>query len=377
MEEHHQNAQHTVEGGDLTVQIINGTQTEINEKSESNQDNLACDQTDGLIEDVISVGLAVNDVYDEVVEVRKDSTSPRFKIKRVGAAVIGLLLAVVTLGASVGIISDVSLQHIKKASPMLFSVTSTQSLVTNLLPVETLLCLTSQSMSRNIFEGVSDENTTQEDGINLDLVSPFTMMVIGPTGSGKTQFTSRLMSDANNLCSHPPIEIIYCYGIWQPYYDSFKLFDIPVKFHKGLISSDDLPTDGRPRWIVIDDLMRMGNKDDTQLLTDLFTRESHHRNMSIIYLTQNHFEKGTRTISINSHYLVLFKNPRDASTVASLAQQIFPGNGGFLKESYKMATQSPYSYLMLNMRQETDEQLRVLGRYREGDDESTDVYVAV
>jgi len=44
-------------------------------------------------------------------------------------------------------------------------------------------------------------------------------------------------------------------------------------------------------------------------VTDLFTKGSHHRNISEIYIVQNLFNKRKehRTISLNSHYIVVFK----------------------------------------------------------------------
>ena len=35
--------------------------------------------------------------------------------------------------------------------------------------------------------------------------------------------------------------------------------------------------------------------------------------------------KQTRTLSLNSHWIVLFKNTRDATQVAHLARQMYPG----------------------------------------------------
>ena len=57
--------------------------------------------------------------------------------------------------------------------------------------------------------------------------------------------------------------------------------------------------------IVVDDHM----SDVNQLVGDIFTKISHHRNISVLHLTQNVFDKNkyARTISLNSHYLVLFK----------------------------------------------------------------------
>jgi len=42
---------------------------------------------------------------------------------------------------------------------------------------------------------------------------------------------------------------------------------------------------------------------------ELFTRASHHRNISVILITQNLFHQGRycRDISLNAHYLVVFK----------------------------------------------------------------------
>ena len=60
---------------------------------------------------------------------------------------------------------------------------------------------------------------------------------------------------------------------------------------------------------VFDDQMIDASKD--KRIVKLFTRGSHHCNLSVIYIAQNLFHrgKGSRSISLNSHYLVLFKNP--------------------------------------------------------------------
>jgi len=79
--------------------------------------------------------------------------------------------------------------------------------------------------------------------------------------------------------------------------------------------------DGRePTMIVVDDHM----SDVNQLVADIFTKISHHRNISMLYLSQNLFDKNkyARTISLNAHYLVLFKNCRDAGQFAIFARQI-------------------------------------------------------
>ena len=85
-----------------------------------------------------------------------------------------------------------------------------------------------------------------------------------------------------------------------------------------------------------------------QLVANIFTKISYHRNISILHLTQTLFDKNkyARTISLNAHYLVLFKNPRDASQFATLARQMYPSSWKFAIEAYKDATSVPYGYLL-------------------------------
>ena len=53
---------------------------------------------------------------------------------------------------------------------------------------------------------------------------------------------------------------------------------------------------------------------------------------AVICIVQNLFHqgKGNRSISLNSHYLVLFKNPRDKLQILTLAKQMYPGQTDFL-----------------------------------------------
>ena len=75
---------------------------------------------------------------------------------------------------------------------------------------------------------------------------------------------------------------------------------------------------------MLDDLMDEGSGDKNIL--DLFTKHSHHRNITVIYLCQDMFPMGkyAKSISRNAHYVVAFKNPRDQLGVRNLLLQSFP-----------------------------------------------------
>jgi len=96
-------------------------------------------------------------------------------------------------------------------------------------------------------------------------------------------------------------------------------------------------------------------------VANLFTKGSHHRNLSVVYLAQNLFPKNkfARTMSLNAHYMVLFKNPRDATQFANRARQMYPKTSQFTVEAYKDATREPYSYLLVDLRAEQDDDLRL------------------
>ena len=84
-----------------------------------------------------------------------------------------------------------------------------------------------------------------------------------------------------------------------------------VDFIEGFPQDLNEITQGHDQTLLIlDDLMSECSKD--QRVSDLFTRGSHHKGISVLYLTQNLFPPGklSRTISLNSHYFIIFKNPR-------------------------------------------------------------------
>lgn len=156
------------------------------------------------------------------------------------------------------------------------------------------------------------------DHFDLRLKSPFTAIISGPTGCGKTELLCSLIHNTDKVCVTPPVEIIYCYGVWQKAFESFE----GVRFHEGLIDvKEGITNDGNNRWLILDDLMDEINSE---------TRYSHHFNISSFFVVQNLFKKQLRTMSRNSHYLFLAKSPRDSAFITHLARQVYPSNIKFM-----------------------------------------------
>ena len=84
-------------------------------------------------------------------------------------------------------------------------------------------------------------------------------------------------------------------------------------------------------------------------IANLFSRESHHRNLSVILMLQNLFHQGKygRDISLNTHYFILFKNMRDINQIKVLGNQL--GIRTKLENAYSDATQELFSYILLDL----------------------------
>ena len=183
-----------------------------------------------------------------------------------------------------------------------------------------------------------------------------TMVVAGPSQSGKTTFLKNLLAHRDELFRHPFNRVIWCYGIYQHELHN-ELRKQGIILHAGIPSVADLqPYD----MIILDDLL---NESDTSKdLTKMFTQTAHHLPCFVIFVSQNLFPKGkdARTRSLNTHYYVIFKNPRDKSQVEVLARQMLPTNWKTLVEVFEDATKLPYGYLFIDFTQECEDKNRYL-----------------
>jgi hypothetical protein len=183
--------------------------------------------------------------------------------------------------------------------------------------------------------------------------SPFRLIVSGPSGAGKTEFVKQLIDNRSRMIEPPPEHIIWYYAVAQPW---FFVYGNRVEFREGLPDNQELCSLNNA-LIVLDDMAMYANRSTAQL----FACDSHHRNISVIYIAQNFFQKNgvQRDISLNATHIVFFKNPRDKTQIFHLARQMFPGDTQYLMSAYKDATSEPYSYLLLDLTPDADDRFRV------------------
>lgn len=185
---------------------------------------------------------------------------------------------------------------------------------------------------------------------------PFTALLAGSTGCGKSTFVRRFLANLDQMTDQCINQVIWCYSVEMQNFQDFTT-DPRLTFHQGLPNMDDFSAESGPKLIILDDMMTEMDK----RVVDLFTKFSHHKNISTFFITQNLFYKGKemRDISLNSHYIVTFKNPRTRSQFSCMARQLNPKNVKFLEEAYEDATKLPFGYLLVDCHQKTDENLRI------------------
>ncbi len=186
-------------------------------------------------------------------------------------------------------------------------------------------------------------------------------IIAGPTGSGKTQF---ILEVIRQKLIHPfPKNIYYMYKVEQDFMKTWsETEEQPIRFIHGL-NFEEMDT-SEPSMLIIDDLMLSNNKD----IVELFILGSHHRQVSLFYITQNLFLNDPlyRTMSINSHYFVIFANKRNGRQVQTLAQQIYIGKEQKrITNAYKRAGGKQWGFIMLSLVPELPKELEVITDYWE------------
>lgn len=195
--------------------------------------------------------------------------------------------------------------------------------------------------------------------------TPLTAIVAGPSGGGKTTFVSNLLKRADDFFDtkfkyiqiyigtrledskiwkelkeiQPSIKIV---EIWSVYKDDA---DLEKNFKKNFWREIE-EMGGNGGCIVFDDMMRELSR--CGLISELFSKDSSHKHLTIFHITQNMFYKGKDpnehvTLYRNAHLIVLFLNPNDSSIVATVAKRLETGN------RYKQLMQM-FSHVLNTMR---------------------------
>lgn len=172
-------------------------------------------------------------------------------------------------------------------------------------------------------------------------IAPATIVLSGTTSSGKSTWIERFLCE--QMFDVAPANVYYCYGVYQKRFEQM----LGVTFIHGLPDSFSQFHGTKHNLIIIDDLQ--DEVASSKAVEQLFTRDSHHRNLSVVYINQNLFYQGkhSRTIALNTHYTVLFRNPRASSQLRTLRSQTGLKH---LEEAYHdVMQQDRFGYLLIDL----------------------------
>ena len=187
---------------------------------------------------------------------------------------------------------------------------------------------------------------------------PSSVIVAGPSGSGKSELVEQWLRYLN-VFQVKPKKIVYAYDRWQPRFDRMQKKD-GIQFHRGLPDPSHLtkwfgPTRGG--GLVLDDLMEEGGQDKRVL--DLFTKNSHHRNTTVLYLKQDLFPLANSPRRSIAMPITSWrsKTPGIKRTYEPFYCKPFPTVG--VKSCPYSNASRPFGYLMLDVHPVSDDRYRL------------------
>lgn len=199
--------------------------------------------------------------------------------------------------------------------------------------------------------------------VEVALHFPCTMIILGVSGGGKTQWYRKFLLEVESLFACEIDTVILCYGVYQPLYKDMmtemKNLILNDGCSEAILKQHGVLDSSKKTILILDDLhSELANN---PLLSKLFCKFAHHHNTMVIFVTQNLYHKGCAmrdTIS-NCHYLICLCQPRDKTVVTCLARQMFPDRYKYFLQAYNDATSTPFGYLLVDARPETSNELRL------------------
>jgi hypothetical protein len=189
---------------------------------------------------------------------------------------------------------------------------------------------------------------------------PTTCFIVGPTQAGKTEFVIQLLKERNDLISPAPDRIYWAYG-QKNEKQLTRIHDIEpsITFSEGFPDVNSFDPQ-KNNLLILDDLMDEIGKNKE--CANLFTRGSHHNNITVIAIIHNIYnqEKYSRTLTLNGRLFVFFDSPRDRLQYATFGRQAFPQHKNFFTSALnQIFSMNPFAYAVLNLDPKIPESLRL------------------
>ena len=196
--------------------------------------------------------------------------------------------------------------------------------------------------------------------------TPCSILIAGPSQSGKTSLVYSMLREKKRLFVPAPTKVLLIYKEDQNLYRRMKRHNLIHAKKSFLPKLEELKAialaekkKGGSLMVIFDDqLLETTKRMD---LLEAWSVSCHHLKMTLIFLAQQVFFDSPlyRSLSLNSQYFLLMKNPRDLRSIMILASRMFPHHSKFMVQAYKTATRKGYGYLLVDFQQSTPEHIRL------------------
>lgn len=185
--------------------------------------------------------------------------------------------------------------------------------------------------------------------IDIRLKHGTNTQIVGMSSCGKTWLASQIALQRSTVYNQNIEYCVYVYNQYQPKFEELKRLDSKIIFTNDIQVLENEIESGKSLLVIFDDFLLQMSSELNEYLTSFFIQRSHHQNLSTIILQQVLYAKNARTLNLNSHYLILFKQTKDARQIYYLGQQMMPENSKFIYNAYKLATNEKlYSYFVID-----------------------------
>ena len=192
--------------------------------------------------------------------------------------------------------------------------------------------------------------------MDLSIKWPFKWCLVGSSGSGKTNFSLQMISNAHRLFDQVPSKILIVYKEFQDIYLQFNDYIPTYLYHEDEIDIEEVTKQNNENLLIICDDLYYSKKIDE--VAEHFLIKGRHRNTSWLVLTQSIFNKpALKNISRNSSHITLFKSVR-LNEPHIFFSQLRPSSSKVLQDIYHKATENPYSYLDIDLSQTCPDKYR-------------------
>lgn len=205
--------------------------------------------------------------------------------------------------------------------------------------------------------------------MDLRFSHPSNALVCAPSGAGKSFLVKKIVENRAEMFTATFEKVIWYYSEYQNMYDELAQ-QHDVQFIEGAPSLDHFPPGEGPKLVIVDDFLDQVKNPE---FLKLAIKGSHHRNLSYWFLSQSIFPPHFRQISLQAHYVILLKSPRDVQQIRTFVLQVDPTHWKGMLEAYEDATREGHSYILFDFHVRQKDHLRLRTHIFPG--ETTVVYI--